>query len=68
MDKVREPLEEDMLTLCRVMKEEGKLLKSVHEITNIRNVIATSYKDKIQGMIAAVGEVLGMSIELLKTS
>ena len=55
-----------MLTLYQVMKEEGKLFKSVHEITNIRNVITTSYKDMIQGMIAAVGEVFGMSIELLK--
>ena len=55
-----------MLTLCRVMEEEGELFKSVHEITNIRDVIATNNKDKIQGMIAAVSEVFGIWIELLK--
>ena len=57
-----------MLTFCRVMEEEGELFKSVHEITNIRDIIATSNKDKIQGMIVAVGEVLGICIELLKSS
>ena len=57
-----------MLSFSRVLEEQSELFKCLHEIANIRDIIAASNYDNIQSMVAAVSKVLGVSIELLKPS
>jgi len=49
--------------LLNVRRKE--LLKSIHEVTNVWNILATCNNNQIESMVTTMSEILGLWVELL---